>query len=284
MTGPEFSIIIPTYGRPEQIAACVESLRGLEGPSFEVVVVDDGSPEPVMIDPALYADDFALRVIRQENAGPGAARNRGANEAHGRYLAFTDDDCRPCPDWLERYLAVLDGHPERLAGGLVVNGLERNVFAAASQDIITFLYKKDGADLAFFTSNNFACAREAFLDCGGFDPALRTASEDRDFCIRWRARGGETVQAECAIVEHFHDLRMESFWRQHTNYGRGARDLSDKLERTGDAEPLRVRGFGFYRDLVSWPYAAGGSGKLARSLLIVLSHVAMARGFYLRRR
>ncbi|GGY38014.1 glycosyltransferase family 2 protein [Parvularcula lutaonensis] len=277
---PDFSIVIPTYNRPGEIRGCIDALTSLRGPSFEVIVVDDGSDEPVASVLDRSQADIDVRVIRQANKGPGAARNRGAREARGRFLAFTDDDCRPVEGWLEAFADSLAEHPDRLAGGLVVNALTGNPFAAASQDIIAYGFLEDTTELTFFTSNNFACHREAFLALGGFDEALRISSEDRDFCIRWRAAGKQTVRADDALVHHRHELDLRGFWEQHTNYGRGARQMSDKLKVTGDAPPLHVRGPDYYADLISFPFRAGGKHRFARSMLIVLSHIAMARGFY----
>lgn len=278
MTPPVISIIVPTYGRPKTIAECVEHLCNLSGPAFEVVIVDDGSPEPVeeLID---LRNARSVRVIRQENQGPGAARNRGAREATGQFLAFTDDDCRPVAGWLDAFHRRLMEGDDVLAGGPVINALSRNPYAAASQDIITFLYETDNTHTAFFTSNNFACRKDIFERIGGFDESLRIASEDRDFCIRCREAGLATVRVPGACVKHFHDLSLTSFWRQHFRYGIGARQLSDKLAAGNAGSGLTVRKPNFYARLVTQPFRNGGRHRFGRSLLIALSHVAMAFGF-----
>ncbi|MCQ8186317.1 glycosyltransferase family 2 protein [Parvularcula maris] len=278
MTSPVFSIIVPTYNRPKQIADCIAHLRGLAGPPFEIIVVDDGSPEPVG-GPIGSESPVPVRIIRQENQGPGAARNRGAKEAAGTFLAFTDDDCRPVSGWLEAFYRVLSERGDVLAGGPVINALTSNPYAAASQDIITFLYETDNTDTAFFTSNNFACRKDVFESVGGFDESLRIASEDRDFCIRCRVAGIETVRVPEASIEHFHDLSLRSFWRQHFRYGIGARQLSDKLNAGQPGSGLSVRRPDFYARLLTHPLRSGGKHRLGRSLLIALSHIAMAFGF-----
>src|SRR5690349_8782081 len=101
---PVVSIIIPTYNRPAPLEQCLKALSQLDYPRdrFEVVVVDDGST----ISPAGIVEGFCsrldIRMLRQANAGPAAARNLGAQEAKGQILAFTDDDCLPDPAWLGR--------------------------------------------------------------------------------------------------------------------------------------------------------------------------------------
>ncbi|MBB4659085.1 glycosyltransferase family 2 protein [Parvularcula dongshanensis] len=89
----EASIVNPTYARPDKLAACLRSLCRLNDEvTFEVVVVDDGSPEPVAPIVKRFKPQLDIRCIRQANAGPARARNLGASEARGLWLAFTDDD------------------------------------------------------------------------------------------------------------------------------------------------------------------------------------------------
>ena len=88
---PFFTVIIPTYARPARLKACLQAFTRLAYPRdrFELMVVDDGSPasmEPVVIP---FAHALNVRLIRQENAGPAAARNAGAAHAQGSFLAFT---------------------------------------------------------------------------------------------------------------------------------------------------------------------------------------------------
>jgi glycosyltransferase involved in cell wall biosynthesis len=101
---PTFSVIIPTYNRPRHVRGCLRALTQQNYPrqQFEVIVVDDGSLEPLerAVDP--YRERLTVTLLRQRNAGPGAARNTGASVARGQYLAFTDDDCRPPSDWLRQ--------------------------------------------------------------------------------------------------------------------------------------------------------------------------------------
>ena len=85
----EISIIIPCYQKNETLARCIESIS-FKDIEVEILLVDDGSNPPVSINEAEKYPH--LRLIRQKNAGPGAARNRGALEAVGRYLLFLDAD------------------------------------------------------------------------------------------------------------------------------------------------------------------------------------------------
>ena len=84
----------------------------------EVVVVYEGSPDPVTTDATPVADVFELRIIRQQNAGPTAARNLGAQQARGEILAFTDDDRLPRPDWISTITREPSLHHEALVDSL----------------------------------------------------------------------------------------------------------------------------------------------------------------------
>ena len=113
-----FSIVIPTYNRPQELEGCLRAIRGVDYPRdlFEVVAVDDGGSTP--LDRAIEAGGRGLNadLVVQSNSGPGAARNSGAARARGRYLAFTDDDCQPDPDWLRSLERGLQEFPGALLG------------------------------------------------------------------------------------------------------------------------------------------------------------------------
>jgi GT2 family glycosyltransferase len=221
-----FSIIVPTYQRHAQLAACLASLSVLDFPRelFEVVVVDDGSTPRVDEVCEPFRSSLDLKLVAQENAGPAAARNRGASVARGARLVFIDDDCYPAPDYLRALAARFRESPNALVGGRTINALAENPYSATSQLIIETvydLYNASASGATFFASNNFAVPADAFRDAGGFDERFR-CSEDRDFCERWRARDGAMIYAHEAVVYHAHGLTPVALWRQHFGYGRGA--------------------------------------------------------------
>jgi len=281
---PLFSIIIPTYHRPRQLTRCLEALEQLDlhGAEFEVVVVDDGSPDAEGVAAALKTDfpSLDLTFILQQHGGPARARNRGAEAASGHWLAFLDDDCRPAPDWLGRLDEALDGGNGRLAGGRVVNALPDNRCAEATQALMTYLYGYYfEAQRPFFASCNMALERQRFLELGGFDTKFPLAGgEDREFCRRCRRQGLELVYAAGAVVHHHHALTLRSFLRQHFNYGRGALSYH-RLRREGGravgAEPPR-----FYLGLMRHPFADPDCRRpVTTALLLGLAQVATAAGY-----
>ena len=137
-SAPTFSVIVPTRGRPAQLTACLDSLQTLNFPAqdFEVIVVDDGSPATVDHIVAPITRPKRVVLLRTTHAGPAAARNAGAQVAQGRFVAFTDDDCRVEASWLERLGAILAHRPDQMVGGPVLNRLAQNNYAVASQVIL----------------------------------------------------------------------------------------------------------------------------------------------------
>lgn len=281
---PFFSIIIPTFNRPSQLRACLAALGMLEYPRdrFEVIIVDDGGEDCLREVVRPFCDEFLLRLHRQENQGPAAARNAGAALAKGEFLAFTDDDCLPAPGWLSALAHAFAETPDAALGGRTVNALPANPYAIASQLLIDYLYGyfAGKADL-FFTSNNFAISRRQYLMVGGFDPSLPLAAgEDREFCYRWQRGGGDLRFAPQAVVKHAHALTAVSFWRQHFRYGRGAYRYHQIRAARGE-RPLRLEPLSFYLDLCRYPLRRfQGAVAVVQTILLFTSQVANAAGFY----
>jgi GT2 family glycosyltransferase len=223
---PFFSVVVPTYDRPAELANCLAGLSAQDYPRdrFEIVVVDDGGSAGSAPEPDEHRGDPPIAVIRQAHAGQSAARNTGASVARGDYLAFTDDDCIPARDWLSALARIAAVAPAAVVGGCTLNALPRNPFSTASQvivDVVYGYYNADPDNARFFATNNIAVPAEAFAAMGGFDVTFRT-SEDRDFCDRWLSTGRRMVYAPDARVVHAHVLSFQTFCRQHFDYGRGA--------------------------------------------------------------
>lgn len=121
MNNPVISVIVPIYNVEQWLPACVDSLLAQDFTDFELILVDDGSPDgcPALCD--AYADrDDRVRVIHQKNGGLSAARNTGIEAACGEYLAFVDSDDFVSPQYLSKMLAAA----RTQSADLVVCGVE----------------------------------------------------------------------------------------------------------------------------------------------------------------
>ncbi len=247
-----------------------------------MIVVDDGSENPPEAIVQSFRHALPVRLVRVSHAGPAAARNAGAAVARGRYLAFTDDDCRPTTGWLQALGSHLDEDPGSLVGGRTVNSVERNPYAAASQCLIDHLfsyYNADPSDARLLTSNNLALARDLFHSSGGFDERFPVAAaEDRELCDRLRRAGGRLVYAADAVVRHHSHLTLGRFWRQHWSYGAGAYRFH-RLRGESTGERIRVEPFSYYWRLLRGPTAGTRAATFRLRSLVALSQVANTLGF-----
>lgn len=284
----EFSIIVPTYRRPSLLSDCLHSLAALafERDRFEVIVVDDGSGAPPEAVVNAASRDLRVRLLCRPHQGPAAARNAGAALAVGRYLAFTDDDCRPAPGWLAALAGRFARNGECVAGGRSLNAIGGNVYSEASQALLDYLYgyfNADAEDARLLISNNLAMPAEVFRAAGGFDTGFpNAAAEDRELCDRLRHLGVRLVYEPGAVVMHHHELSWRRFWRQHQNYGSGAfRYHRVRARRSGTG--LRLEPVSFYRNLLACPFAADRPQALTLSALLAVSQAANATGFFQQR-
>jgi GT2 family glycosyltransferase len=276
---PRFSIVVPTYRRPAILAGCLDAVSRLDYPRdrFEAIVVDDGGGA-VELPRACAALDIVL--LTQAHAGPAAARNTGAARARGEFLAFTDDDCRPDPGWLRAMAARIVDASDRAIGGRAVNALPENPYSTATQLLVDYFsrWHATHGENAFFASNNLAVPAELFRARGGFDASFRRAAgEDREFCHRWARSGGRFAYAPDAVVRHEHRLGLRSFWRQHFTYGRGALRFRRMLAAHG--RPARTPA-SFYLGLLASPLTSRERRRLALAMLLLLSQVATAAGYW----
>jgi GT2 family glycosyltransferase len=251
---PLFSIIVPTHRRPGPLAALLGTIAKQDFPSerFEVIVVDDGGDARGPKMQVAGARVPSLRVVRlPERRGPAAARNTGVAAARGGHLVFIDDDCLPDPQWLQRIAAALESSPESLCGGRTVNAIPGDRCAEATALLYDYLYEQYNPERifgAFFTANNIALPRQAFVALGGFDETMRYG-EDRDLCRRWALAKRPFRFVPEAVVRHAHALTPRAFLTLHARYGGGTYQYWRRSLRAGGPR-ARLSGPGWYTALV----------------------------------
>jgi glycosyltransferase involved in cell wall biosynthesis len=177
---PQVSVIIPAY-QPTWLDDALDSVRRQTLKSYEIIVVDDGSPTPVQ---PLRSDDVIL--IRHENAGPGGARNRGVGIARAQWVAFLDTDDIWRPEKLQKQLAFHRRTPESALSSTEVSSLT----ALTKHDMVQSRverYGLSGEIVPFeqiFYENPISCSsamvkREAYQRAGGMAARRRIAEEYR---------------------------------------------------------------------------------------------------------
>jgi GT2 family glycosyltransferase len=286
---PFFSIVIPTYNRPQSLQNCLEALAKLtySRDHFEVIVVDDGSSVSLELIVAQFKKQLNLTLIRQQNAGPATARNTGAAQAKGQFIAFVDDDCAPTSTWLTVLAQQLTETPDCLVGGHTTNMLSDNLYSTAHQVLVDYFYSYYNAkphQARFLTSNNIALSAQQFRQIGGFDTSFPLAAgEDREFCDRWMQCGYSMCYVFDARVHHAHLLTFSCFWRQHFNYGQGAFHFRTiRAQRSTGQIKLEPRSF--YVNLLGYPLTHPTSQpRILIAGLCLISQIANAAGFFWQR-
>ena len=174
--------------------------------------MDDGSTD----DTAAVVMQFAnVRLVRQANAGPAAARNRGAREG-GSIVLFTDDDCVPQPDWIEQMLAPFCD-PEVVGVKGAYRTKQKSLIARFVQIEYEDRYRLVArhADIDFIDTYSAAFRRHRFLEIGGYDTSFPVAcAEDVELSYRMSARGWKMRFAPKAIVCHTHPDTLSSYLRK----------------------------------------------------------------------
>jgi GT2 family glycosyltransferase len=227
---PDVSVVVPTHGRPDAIVRLLEGLarQTLPASRFEVLVTDDGTLPPVAPRLAALALPYRMQCEWQEQAGPGAARNRAIAKARAPLLLILNDDAGVPPDLLERHVTAHARSPSPRAwlGGFDFAPDCRTPFAVALTRLdLLFPFdqmRRDGGNPGnFFWTCNLSVPRRPVVDAGGFDPDFREAiSEDVELGLRLARRGLGVWYLDGAACLHHHRLDVGAFVRRQVSLGR----------------------------------------------------------------
>lgn len=218
---PRISVIVPAKDAADCIGKCLDALCSQEsyilGSDYEVILVDDGSTDQTV----QIANEFGIWVISQANAGPAAARNKGVDHAHGDLILFTDADCVPTANWIQKMV-----EPFMDEGVIGVKGAyhcrEKNGVARFVQQEFEYKYQSLAKlpKIDFIDTYSAAYRKRIFQENGGFDTRFPVPSvEDQEFSFRLARKGYTLAFNEDARVFHSHDL---SVWQYiHRKWGIG---------------------------------------------------------------
>lgn len=199
------SAITPTHDRARYLPACIESVLAQDFPGLEHVIVDDGSTDGTEEAVRPYLD--RVRYVRQENAGPSAARNRALSLARGEYVAFIDSDDAWRPGRLARQIPMLDANPR---AGLLYAAIDyvdadgnpspvrRSRRGTPSGRILPVLVRHNVME------TSTVVARRALVEeAGGFDPRFRW-NEDLDLWLRICLRNEAIYDPVPSVLQRRH--------------------------------------------------------------------------------
>ncbi len=256
---PRVSVVICAYNAERTMEECLESLRRLRYPRYEVIVVDDGSTDGTRAIAERYPE---FRLISHENLGLSQARNDGILAATGDIVAFTDSDCAADPDWLTFLVErLLDGRFAAVGGPNLPPPEEHwipEVVARSPGGPTHVLLTDDEAE--HIPGCNMAFWREDLLKVGLFDPIYRAAGDDVDVCWRFQDAGYTIGFAPAALVWHRRRATVRAYLRQQRGYGHAEALLYFK-------HPHRFNGLGQSRWL-GRIYRDPGAGLLGRRSVI----------------
>jgi glycosyltransferase involved in cell wall biosynthesis len=208
----DISIITPYYNTEEFFVETFVSLQAQSLQNWEWVIVDDGSTdqESVRRLAGIAAKDERIKLIKQENSGPGAARNSAFRNTSGRYICLLDSDDMVEPTYLEKCVWFLDSNPEFAFCNSfsVIFGEQEYLWTLGFERGGAFLQANSGPPIS-------VVRRSAYADCGGFDESIRFGHEDWDFWLAMAKVGhwGHTIPEYLQWYRKRSDGRFEQIMR-----------------------------------------------------------------------
>ena len=206
MEGAQVAVVVATYGRAALLPRLLAALAAqVDAPPYEVVVVDDASRDDTtaVLQRLAGSLDVPVRVLRlPHNRGPATARNTGWRATRAPLVAFTDDDCVPCPTWLGRLAAGL--RSADIAQGRTLPDPQQEASCGPFSRTLR-IEQEDG----LYQTCNIAYRRCVLEHQGGFDENFRhPAGEDTELAWRAVGSGARTAFVPDAVV--LHDVRPSS--------------------------------------------------------------------------
>jgi glycosyltransferase involved in cell wall biosynthesis len=215
--GLRISVIVPVYNRAEFIPQLIHALLKQTYRS-EIIIVDDGSTDNT----AEIAKGYPVKYVYQENKGPASARNHGARESKGDILVFTDSDCIPYENWIEKLIrGFSEDNIGAVAGSYSITNPE-SILATCIHEEIKLRHErlKMKKYVRAFGSYNVAIRRDVFFNVGGFNEEYRFASgEDNDLSYKILKSGYKILFKDDALVAHNHTEKLWRYLKEQYRHG-----------------------------------------------------------------
>src|SRR5574344_312846 len=220
----KYSVIVPVYNRPDEVAELLESLTSQTYKDFEVIIVEDGSAVPCKDIADKYSGALDIHYYRKDNSGPGQSRNYGAERSNGEYLLLLDSDgvlpdnyLKAVNDELTREPADAFGGPDRAHSSFT------DIQKAISYSMTSFFTTggirggKKKMDKFYPRSFNMGLRAKVYKELGGF--SKMRFGEDIDLSIRIFKGGYSCRLFPEAWVWHKRRTDLKKFFKQVHNSG-----------------------------------------------------------------
>ena len=208
------SVVVPAYNAAGRLGQCLGGLlsQTVPSPTYQVIVVDDGSEDETYE----VARRFPVLALQQEHRGAAAARNLGIQHAAGELVLFTDADCVPAPDWIERMAEPFED--PSVAG---VKGVYATHQRQWMPRFVQAEYGEKYARMARYSTIDFVDTysagyrRSVLRGVGGFDSRLPGAVvEDQELSFRVAEAGHRLLFVPGAVVYHHHVASIGAYFRR----------------------------------------------------------------------
>ncbi len=233
------SVIIPTIGRSELLAKCLESITSNDPAPAEIVVVDQShSPEVAAV---ITAAGPTVRLVPCQGVGIARGQNLGLREATHDVAMLTNDDITVAPDWVGVAWKAMQADPAAIVTGRVLSTGEPGQTPSLRTEEHRIDYRGAEPHWGIMMGGNMAFPRRSLLEIGGWDerPSFSVAAEDNDLCYRWM-KSGRPMYFEPDLVVWHHDWRTPDQMQQvYRNYSRGQGAFYAKHLYHGDRRMLR---------------------------------------------
>ena len=189
---PLVSVVIPAYNAAAYVPATLDSVLAQTFSNYEIIVINDGSPDTPELEKVLQPYFGKIRYIKQENRGPSSARNTGIQAARGQYVALLDSDDIWLPKHLANQMAMLESDPS--LGLVYANGVQirddRPVGVSFDRTPQSLPVNFDCLlrEQSTVNTSSAVVSREALVEAGMFDEEFRRC-EDYDLWLRLAAAG-----------------------------------------------------------------------------------------------
>jgi peptidoglycan/xylan/chitin deacetylase (PgdA/CDA1 family)/GT2 family glycosyltransferase len=265
---PFVSVVIPAYNEENYLLSCLQSIKRQDyAAEYEVIVVDNASTDNT----AQIARDWGAQVVYESKRSPACARQKGAEVATGKIIAFIDADTRAPAHWLSTIVWRFLCEPEMVALSGPYAYSDAGKFTRISSYVGNFLniitdqlfrkvFRKGGA----IWGCNFAVRRSAFWQVGGFDTNIKFYGEEYELSLRLRKAGKGRIMPRLFVLTSARRLKRigiaNQYWNWMVDYFTVLfwyRPIPERLENwPSKARQTLVASFSWQRVRASWVYVA----------------------------